>query len=460
MQGLEPRASHKKGKTNLDLDDLDRDERAVLAEVSRKGYYHARPKNGLSPMPQRIDCHGDNVPDNCEMPARIDTAIASDDMKSTASSAQRMQASQMERAKLALLSVLEAQDLYAMLRSSRSAAKAELRLCYIRTVVQVHPLRNPNPDAETAFCRASGAWMELCDTASRCRYDMELHGGRGLLSSSAEADTEYQMKSIDAKKARSVFACAVAECVASHVPAKYAPTVQCAQELAAQGSDEHDDEAQPTAPAWSLRSAASGLAMSAGLLAAGAAADAAGYAAVGACVKRAALCQGLTQCAMGGAAALQNASVQDGLSTVASRAQQLGSDVSCVARSIAGSGADSSTAAARTDDTHDGWGRFLDKAALCLQGSWTDNVDSLPELSVGACVEIVGLTVAFGLNGRTGEVIGLDENGRYKVRLHPAPMGPATRVKAIKRENLKLMSSSAAPLERSPDAPQSADDFM
>merc|ERR1712203_849225 len=39
----------------LDLDDLDPEERKLLAEVSKKGYYHGRPKNENAPSPQRID---------------------------------------------------------------------------------------------------------------------------------------------------------------------------------------------------------------------------------------------------------------------------------------------------------------------------------------------------------------------------------------------------------------------
>jgi len=42
-------------KSQLDLDDLDEDERKALAEVKKKGYYHARPANAPAPTPQRID---------------------------------------------------------------------------------------------------------------------------------------------------------------------------------------------------------------------------------------------------------------------------------------------------------------------------------------------------------------------------------------------------------------------
>ncbi|CAE7599756.1 unnamed protein product [Symbiodinium sp. CCMP2592] len=41
--------------SQLDTDDLDEEERKALAEVSKKGYYHARPKTQEAPSPQRIE---------------------------------------------------------------------------------------------------------------------------------------------------------------------------------------------------------------------------------------------------------------------------------------------------------------------------------------------------------------------------------------------------------------------
>mmetsp|Transcript_83120 Transcript_83120/g.230771 ORF Transcript_83120/g.230771 Transcript_83120/m.230771 type:complete len:131 (-) Transcript_83120:283-675(-) len=41
--------------TELSTDDLDEEERKALAEVSKKGYYHARPKTEPAPPPQRIE---------------------------------------------------------------------------------------------------------------------------------------------------------------------------------------------------------------------------------------------------------------------------------------------------------------------------------------------------------------------------------------------------------------------
>mmetsp|Transcript_40747 Transcript_40747/g.61589 ORF Transcript_40747/g.61589 Transcript_40747/m.61589 type:complete len:142 (+) Transcript_40747:102-527(+) len=45
----------KEDRSQLDLDDLDEEERRVLAEVSKKGYYHNRPKTIEAPSPQKIE---------------------------------------------------------------------------------------------------------------------------------------------------------------------------------------------------------------------------------------------------------------------------------------------------------------------------------------------------------------------------------------------------------------------
>lgn len=45
----------KSSTSKLDTDDLEDDERAVLKEVTRKGYYHARPQTDLSNMPTKIE---------------------------------------------------------------------------------------------------------------------------------------------------------------------------------------------------------------------------------------------------------------------------------------------------------------------------------------------------------------------------------------------------------------------
>eukprot|EP00747_Dinoflagellata_sp_TGD_P206876 gnl/TRDRNA2_/TRDRNA2_80511_c0_seq1.p1 gnl/TRDRNA2_/TRDRNA2_80511_c0~~gnl/TRDRNA2_/TRDRNA2_80511_c0_seq1.p1 ORF type:complete len:155 (+),score=50.61 gnl/TRDRNA2_/TRDRNA2_80511_c0_seq1:91-555(+) len=49
-------------KTQLDTDDLDEDEKRALAEVGKKGYYHARPKTEEAPMPQKIQ-EGEALPE-------------------------------------------------------------------------------------------------------------------------------------------------------------------------------------------------------------------------------------------------------------------------------------------------------------------------------------------------------------------------------------------------------------
>jgi len=47
--------SKKTEAEKLDLDDLDPEERKLLAEVSKKGYYHGRPKSEVTQAPKRIE---------------------------------------------------------------------------------------------------------------------------------------------------------------------------------------------------------------------------------------------------------------------------------------------------------------------------------------------------------------------------------------------------------------------
>merc|ERR1740121_2751680 len=42
-------------RQKLDVSDLDEEDMKALAEVSKKGYYHARPLNEEAPAPTRID---------------------------------------------------------------------------------------------------------------------------------------------------------------------------------------------------------------------------------------------------------------------------------------------------------------------------------------------------------------------------------------------------------------------
>mmetsp|Transcript_110006 Transcript_110006/g.350880 ORF Transcript_110006/g.350880 Transcript_110006/m.350880 type:complete len:132 (-) Transcript_110006:363-758(-) len=43
------------GTVKLDDADLDDEDRQILAELNKKGYYHGRPRSEATPAPQRID---------------------------------------------------------------------------------------------------------------------------------------------------------------------------------------------------------------------------------------------------------------------------------------------------------------------------------------------------------------------------------------------------------------------
>mmetsp|Transcript_119668 Transcript_119668/g.338798 ORF Transcript_119668/g.338798 Transcript_119668/m.338798 type:complete len:131 (+) Transcript_119668:117-509(+) len=51
-------SSSRANAVQLDVDDLDPEERAALKEVSSRGYYHGRPKNEATPKPQRLETPG------------------------------------------------------------------------------------------------------------------------------------------------------------------------------------------------------------------------------------------------------------------------------------------------------------------------------------------------------------------------------------------------------------------
>jgi len=62
----------------LDEDDLDDEDRAILAEVSKKGYYHGRPKNQAGPLPAKIEAP---APQKLEVGGSAGSRAAFDDFQ-------------------------------------------------------------------------------------------------------------------------------------------------------------------------------------------------------------------------------------------------------------------------------------------------------------------------------------------------------------------------------------------
>lgn len=59
----------------------------------------------------------------------------------------------------------------------RDAATTELRRCYLKASVLVHPDKNHHPQATRAFQRVAAAWAILSDAQKRRDYDQELLDG-------------------------------------------------------------------------------------------------------------------------------------------------------------------------------------------------------------------------------------------------------------------------------------------
>uniref|UniRef100_A0A7S0AS66 Uncharacterized protein n=1 Tax=Pyrodinium bahamense TaxID=73915 RepID=A0A7S0AS66_9DINO len=59
MQSKDLKSKKKKGHTEvaekIELDDLDPEERKLVEEIKKKGYYHGRPRSEPAPPPARID---------------------------------------------------------------------------------------------------------------------------------------------------------------------------------------------------------------------------------------------------------------------------------------------------------------------------------------------------------------------------------------------------------------------
>lgn len=72
------------------------------------------------------------------------------------------------------------QDYYEILGVSRSASADEIKRAYRKLAKQHHPDRNPgNPEAETKFKEAQGAYSVLSDTQKRAEYDQFGRAGVG-----------------------------------------------------------------------------------------------------------------------------------------------------------------------------------------------------------------------------------------------------------------------------------------
>uniref|UniRef100_A0A7S1QM64 J domain-containing protein n=1 Tax=Alexandrium catenella TaxID=2925 RepID=A0A7S1QM64_ALECA len=337
--------------------------------------------------------------------------------------------------------VLSACDHYAVLGVMREAERGQLCRAYIETAVKVHPVGNPHPQAERAFMRATAAWSDLRSQDSRRRYDAELQ------KDVIKLHLNHELGSMEG--ARLVFAQAWNECLCGEVGnnmTEFAYVLSRAQQLIQ--ADGGDGTSKP------LSSAASGIALSFGLWAAGAAASASGFGTIGSLARRAAVVQGAGQVAMGGIAAYQNPEMREAIdSCVASVVTPVCSCASEAKKAVGRASASCES----PFEFHSLW----EQLPSCLplprpkpggnreamgsdsEGSGASGEDSLKK---GEEVCMHGLRGAVELNGRTGVVTGFDRrSGRYMVRISPTGAGAggppgaddaSKEVKLIKRDNL------------------------
>mmetsp|Transcript_14736 Transcript_14736/g.29064 ORF Transcript_14736/g.29064 Transcript_14736/m.29064 type:complete len:375 (-) Transcript_14736:56-1180(-) len=356
----------------------------------------------------------------------------------------------------AVARVLKAADHYEAIGAIPSASAAEIRGCYLRTAVRVHPDKNDHPDATKAFQRVAAAWAVLGDEGARQRYDAERESGAAPDNSGPKRCG--QTNSVSSEEAFAAFAFVVAAC--SQTPhsmvGELGEVLFCAEQLARMRQTGEGPDARALL--------GGGFALASGLRAFGAAADAAGLENVGAAAERAAgVLRCASQVAAVGVAAAQIPAVQEALeggkSAAAERAQQLGSAVDgargVVREGAAGAAVQLGSAltsvgawaqrarqavaeAVSTDETCEEAG-----AGAGASESLEDAPTSLPE---GTLVRLTGLQGAAHLNGQVGEVLGIDaETLRYRVLLQAQTDvdnekgTEACDIKRVKLENLELL---------------------
>lgn len=419
-------------------------------------------------------------------------------------------------AAIAVATVLRAPDHYAAIDAQRSATTAELRQCFVRTSLRVHPDKNGHPEATRAFQRVAAAWRELGDEQARWRYDQQLSMGYG-----GSDDVGVQgCDSVPPDEAFAAFARASAACAACGGFADCADTLLFAQQMAQaqakmqqnagfagglQGGFPGGFPGQPIPNQMqpqNLHSVGTGLAYSAGLYTAGIATSAAGFSTVGSFMRRVALVQGFGQAAMGGLVAYQNPEVRRSIdvgvshisertapltailasagSTVRSRVEDFGLAERAAPMKEAllnvGAAIKSRVEDIAASEVVDQLEAALPSSCIPRPGRLSaGETPSKEALHAGARVTLANLGASAALNGRLCEVMRYEaQRDRYVVRLLPvgvrvlpsggastggsgcSPEGsPAENMKLVKADKLKL----AVPIPRG-RAPKSATQFM
>jgi len=292
---------------------------------------------------------------------------------------------------------------------AQGADKARLCRQYLVTAVRVHPAVNQHEDTTEAFIHAARYWLEFTGYTTA-------NGSNSLFSPLPF----IQDHMVNIELAYKAFECATTECMSYTDNEELAHVLKEAQCLVRN---------QQESDAWSgMRSAASGLAFSAGVWICGSAVSQSGWGVVGSLTRRMAMVQGIGQVASGSMAVLQHPDVRE----------KVEAHVEPICTSIPSCSWSRSCSAFFPSSMSD---MSICSNDLCnwLTGRGSDE----EQLPVGCLVTITGLRNALELNGRNAMVVGLDEqSGRYQVRITSSEgnMGDhhraRTSVKLIKAENL------------------------
>ena len=83
---------------------------------------------------------------------------------------------------------------YEVLNSHRAASATELKACYKRMALMLHPDKNPDESAAVAFKKVSDAWEALSTALNRAEYDAGLDGGLGEGDEQIKAEERKEVR--------------------------------------------------------------------------------------------------------------------------------------------------------------------------------------------------------------------------------------------------------------------------
>lgn len=424
-------------------------------------------------------------------------------------------------AAIAVVAILGARDHYAAIDAARDASTAELRRCYLKASVLVHPDKNKHPDSTKAFQRVAASWAVLSDEGKRRYYDEELAEGE-----------QGETIQFTPEEAFAAFAFAAAACAAGNgaggqagmvgACGDFAESLFWAQQMGQIGNFQQQlhaeqikglgfqgnmaDSAMGSAsfggfgPGMSasnpsarmLADTASGIALSVGLWTAGLAVSFAGLPRIGGTARRMAIIQGLSQVAMASqvpavreAASSKFTSISESVQVAAGQLASSHPEISKFARRVRAGGIAAMTDfASLVDSSVSSGGSSCLPRRICLgiragQHHVDEDSEDWYERNLrlrramkrpwkpraGSWVKLCNLQKAQHLEGCLGEVIGFDRgSARYQIQLLSgrAPNGVDASHPDEASSSLKLVriENLRSACERSFKPPASENEFI